>query len=362
MYFGLSEEQQLFQDSIAKYLDNNVTIDAVREYANGENQKFADDTHQGLIELGINNLIIPEQYGGLGLDLLYATAVSQSLGAGVAPVPYVGAYVMAPLAIILAGSEDQKTKYLNAISSNELHFGFGASEYIASRENAGIVIDGNTASGRSLFVIDSHNASHFILTNMEGTIFIVSADDPNLEIVQLITIDKTSEISELILNNCKIEVLKESINNTSIIEKVVDAGRIMVASDSLGASQTMIDKSVDYSKERKQFGRVIGSFQAVKHMCAEMTANIQPCYSMIWYAAHCQDNIPEESRLMATHTKAHVSDVASSIAKTSTEVHGGMGFTDDLGLHYWFKRIGLNRQLLGGVEINREEAAKVQGF
>jgi len=214
MYFGLSEEQQLFQDSIAKYLENNVTIDAVREYANGENQKFADDIHQGLIELGINNLIIPEQYGGLGLDLLYATAVSQSLGAGIAPVPYVGSYVMAPMAIMLAGSEDQKIKYLNAISSNELHFGFGASEYIASRENAGIVIDGNTASGRSLFVIDSLNASHFILTNMEGVIFIVSADDPNLEIVQLTTIDKTSEISELILNNCKIEVLKESINNT----------------------------------------------------------------------------------------------------------------------------------------------------
>ena len=362
MYFGLSEEQQFFQDTIAKYLEDNVTIEAVREYAKGDNQRFADDIHQGLVELGINNLIIPEQYGGLGLDLLYAAAVSQSLGAGIAPVPYIGSYVMAPLAIILAGSMDQKTKYLNAISSHELHFGFGATEYVTSRENAGIVIDGNTASGRSLFVIDGFNASHFILTSKEGTIFIVNADDPNLEVIQLTTIDKTSEISELILSNCQIEVLEESINNTSIIERVVDIGRIMIASDSLGASQTMIDKSVDYSKERKQFGRVIGSFQAVKHMCAEMTANIQPCYSMIWYAAHCHDNIPKEARLMATHTKAHVSDTASSIAKTSTEVHGGMGFTDDLGLHYWFKRIGLNRQLLGGVEINREEAARVQDF
>lgn len=281
MYFGLSEEQQFFQDSIAKYLEGNVTIEAVREYAKGDNQRFADDIHQGLIELGINNLIIPEQYGGLGLDLLYAAAVSQSLGAGIAPVPYIGSYVMAPMAIILAGSMDQKTKYLNAISSHELHFGFGATEYIASRENAGIIIDGNTASGRSLFVIDGFNASHFILTTKEGTIFIVNADDPNLEVIQLTTIDKTSEISELILSNCQIEVLEESINNTSIIDRVVDAGRIMIASDSLGASQTMIDKSVDYSKERKQFGRVIGSFQAVKHMCAEMTANIQDRKSVV---------------------------------------------------------------------------------
>ena len=166
----------------------------------------------------------------------------------------------------------------------------------------------------------------------------------------------------MILDNCEVEVLVKSIKDTSIIDKVIDAGRIMVAADSLGASQIMIDKSVTYSKERKQFGRVIGSFQAVKHMCAEMTTDIQPCYSMVWYAAHCHDYIHEESRLMATQTKSHVSETASKIAKTATEVHGGMGFTDDLGLHYWFKRIGLNRQILGGIEINREEAAKVQNF
>jgi alkylation response protein AidB-like acyl-CoA dehydrogenase len=136
----------------------------------------------------------------------------------------------------------------------------------------------------------------------------------------------------------------------------------MLAADSIGASQIMLDKAVAYSLERKQFGRVIGSFQAVKHMCAEMAAELEPCHSMIWHAAHCYDHDPSQARLMACHTKAHVSEVGQQISKTATEVHGGMGFTDELGLHYWFKRIGLNRQLLGSPELVREEAARIQNF
>jgi alkylation response protein AidB-like acyl-CoA dehydrogenase len=93
-----------------------------------------------------------------------------------------------------------------------------------------------------------------------------------------------------------------------------------------------------------------------------MAADLEPCYAMVWYAAHCQNHIPEEATLMACHAKAHVSEVATAVARTATEVHGGMGFTELLGLHYWFKRIGLNRQILGGPELVREEAATIQNF
>ena len=110
----------------------------------------------------------------------------------------------------------------------------------------------------------------------------------------------------------------------------------MLAADTLGASQAMIDQAVDYAKERKQFGRAIGSFQAVKHMCAEMVSDLEPCYALVWHAAHCHDSSPDEAKLMACHAKAHVSEMGKGIAKKATEVHGGMGFTDLLGLHYWF--------------------------
>ena len=173
------------------------------------------------------------------------------------------------------------------------------------------------------------------------------------------TIDKTRDLIEVCLDKADVNIL-ENTTNIDVINKVVDAGRIMLAADTLGCAQSMIDKSVDYAKERQQFGRPIGSFQAVKHMCAEMCSDLEPCYSLVWHAAHSYSDFSDESRIMACHAKSHLSEVGKVIAKKSVEVHGGMGFTDLLGLHYWFKRIGLNRQLLGSPETTREVAAKIQ--
>ncbi len=124
----------------------------------------------------------------------------------------------------------------------------------------------------------------------------------------------------------------------------------------------MIDKAVAYAKERKQFGRVIASFQAVKHLCAEMAAELEPCRALIWYAAYGFDALPDQSRRLAAHAKAHLSEIGPFVARTATEVHGGMGFTDLVGLHYWFKRIGFNRQILGSPERARRDAAMAQGW
>jgi alkylation response protein AidB-like acyl-CoA dehydrogenase len=143
---------------------------------------------------------------------------------------------------------------------------------------------------------------------------------------------------------------------------MLDAGRVILAADILGASGRALDLAVAYSLQRKQFERVIGSFQAVKHLCAEMAAELEPARSLVWYAGHAFDAIPEEASLMACHAKAHLSEIGPFIVRTSTEVHGGIGFTDEQNLHYWFKRVGLARQLLGSPELLREEAARLQGW
>jgi alkylation response protein AidB-like acyl-CoA dehydrogenase len=119
---------------------------------------------------------------------------------------------------------------------------------------------------------------------------------------------------------------------------------------------------VAYAGQREQFGRVIGSFQAVKHMCAEMAAMLEPARALVWHAAHAQDALPGEARLGAAHAKAHLGEVGREVSRMATEVHGGIGFTHELGLHYWFKRIGANRQLLGAPERCRREAAAFQGW
>jgi alkylation response protein AidB-like acyl-CoA dehydrogenase len=360
MYFGLSEEQKSLEENINRFLADNAPLDTIKAVANGEESK-ANAVHQGILDLGLSGLVIPEEYGGLELNMLFATVVAAALGSGTAPVPYTGSYVMAPLAINLAGSDDQKNQWLPKIAGGECVIGVGLSEYVGAREDAGIEFSNGKLSGRSLFLIDGKNADAYLLANKSGELFLIEASSPGIEVIELTTVDKTRTSIELILKDVNADLLSGS-SDKSIIEKVLDAGRIMLAADTVGAAQVMLDKSVAYSLERKQFGRLIGSFQAVKHMCAEMAAELEPCHSMIWHAAHCFDNVPEEARLMACQTKAHISEVGQQVSKTATEVHGGMGFTDELGLHYWFKRIGLNKQLLGSPELIREEAGKLQGF
>ena len=360
MYFGLSEEQKSLEENIHRFLEDNASLDVIKAVANGESEK-AQQVHQGIIDLGLSGLVVPEEYGGLELNMLFATVVASALGSGTAPVPYAGSYVMAPIAINLGGDEQQKSNWLPKIAGGECVIGVGLSEYVGAREDSGIEFSNGKLSGRCLFLIDGKDADAYLLADKSGQLYLVDSSSSGITVTELTTVDKTRTSIELVLDKVDAEMLPNS-SNKEVIEKVLDVGRLMLAADTVGAAQVMLDKSVAYSLERKQFGRLIGSFQAVKHMCAEMAAELEPCHSMIWHAAHCQDNVPEEARLMACQTKAHVSEVGKQVSKTATEVHGGMGFTDELGLHYWFKRIGLNRQLLGSPELIREEAGKLQGF
>ena len=360
MYFGLSEQQSFFQDNVKKYLEEHATMDNIKHITNGDEKNLSAEIHQGLLNLGINGLLVPEKFGGLGLDLLFAAVVSEALGGGVSPTPYIAPFVMAPIALMHAGSEQQKEKYLNLLTANEIQFGVGFTEFAGKRNDAGVTYANGVLNGSAMFVLDALNATHFLLADEQGQIFVVDAQSSNVETVHLTTVDKTRTYAEVICKNVDAELLELSIENKEPIQKAIDAGRIILAADSVGASQSMIDKAVDYAKERKQFGRVIGSFQAVKHMCAEMAADLEPCYALVWHAAHCHDHSPSEARFMACHTKAHIAEMSKGISKKATEVHGGMGFTDLLVLHYWFKRIGLNRQILGSPELVREEAYRAQ--
>ena len=362
MYFGLSEDQVFFQDNVKKFLDAEAPLDVIKKIADGNHKNIKDELHQGIINLGINNILIPEENGGLGLDLLFAVAISQSLGACVAPLPYTGPYVLAPIAIKHGANLEQKNRFFEGMSNNSINFAVGFSEYFGSRDSSGLTFSKDKVSGKTLFVMDYEYASHVMICDNAGKIGIVCLNSQGIDTIELTTVDKTRTYKEMHFNNTPVEILENSENSSTAINQSIDAGRIILAADSIGASQSMLDKAVEYSKERKQFNRVIGSFQAVKHMCAEMAAELEPCYSLVWHAAHSFDNNEKDSRLMACHAKSHVSEISKMVSKKSTEVHGGMGFTDLLGLHYWFKRIGLNRHILGSPEIVRKEAARVQGL
>jgi alkylation response protein AidB-like acyl-CoA dehydrogenase len=192
------------------------------------------------------------------------------------------------------------------------------------------------------------------------TLVVVKSDAPGLEMTRLKTVDATRCTAELTFNGVAAEAIFESAGEA--IARMLEAGRIALAADALGACESMIEQAVAYAKERKQFDRLIGSFQAVKHMCSEMIAELEPARSLLWYAAHSFDSLPAEAPLMACHVLSHVSEIGREIASVSTQVHGGIGWTDEQNLHFWFKRIGVARHLLGGPELLRARAAEIQGL
>lgn len=356
MEFMLSEEQQVLQESVRRFLASECPLDKVRVLADVEDT-IAPDIHQGLADLGMCGVLIPEEYGGVGLGLLEAALIAEVLGGAVAPVPFIASSVMAPVALLAGGSDTQKDAWLPGLASGELCMAVGLTEYVGRRDSDGVTQQDGMLTGKAVFVLAGMEAQGFIVADDQGILQIIEKDAPGLALTKLKTIDRTRSVVALELDKTPASAL-----GAAALDATLAAGRLMLAADTLGASQEMIDQSVAYAKERRQFNRPIGSFQAVKHMCAEMAAELEPCRALVWYAAHAVHAVPEEAPLMICHAKALLGEVGEFVSLTATEVHGGMGFTDLLGLHYWFKRNGLNRQLLGAPEQMREEAARLQSL
>ncbi len=360
MDFALSSDQRMMQDSLDKALESLAPLERVRAFAEGR-EAVAKDVWNGLTELGVPGLLIPEEHGGLGLTLLDAALVSEALGRHVTPAPFLGSAVLAPLAIMLAGSRQSQARWLPKLANGEAIAGIALAEVVSgARDGAGVDARDGQLTGQELFVIDAADADLFIVADRAGGVHLVESDARGLTRTELTTIDLTRRLGELRFDGVAAEPL--NAGNGDALTRLRDAGWVMLAADTLGASGRMIEKAVAYAGERKQFERVIGSFQAVKHLCAEMAAQLEPARSLVWYAAYAFDALPEEASLTAAHAKAHLSEVGRFVARTATEVHGGIGITDLLGLHYWFKRIGVDRQLLGGPERVRHLAAVMQGF
>jgi alkylation response protein AidB-like acyl-CoA dehydrogenase len=361
--FSLSEEQDLLASTLRRFLREECPVTRVRELV-AEQPGRDGGTWKALCELGAAGLLVPEEHGGSGLGLLDAAVAAESLAWGVAPAPFLAAAVMAPVALRAAGSPALRARWLPRIATGDVRIGVAASELVSRRDGAGVEVRGGRLHGLALMVLDAEGADHFLVGADEGrSLALVDAAAPGLRCTALRTIDRTRGFAELAFEGVPVvEWVGEPGAAAPAARRMLDAGRVVLAADILGASERTIELAVAYALQRKQFDRVIGSFQAVKHLCAEMVAELEPARSLVWYAAHAFDAVPEEASLMASHAKAHLSEIGPFIVRTATEVHGGIGFTDEQNLHYWFKRVGVDRQLLGAPETLREEAARLQGW
>ena len=367
MDFALSDEQTELQDTVRKFLANEAPTTKVREVMGG------DTGHDpalwaGLAELGILGLLVPEEHDGMDLPFLYAALVAEELGRAACPAPFVESAVMSVVALREAGTDAQKAEWLPKISMGEAIVTIAAVSQNGQAAEESLTLDGDTLKGNILFVPSAQVADALIVAVPADdgvTLYLVPTSTAGVSISQLTTIDETRRLCEVAFEDVRLSddmVMGTKGGGQAALDRALDAGRIAIVADGVGASDASIMMTVEYAKTREQFNRPIGAFQAVKHMCADMVTSAEPIRSYMWYAAHSFDTTPEETPVHAALAKSLMGDVGMFVAKLSTESHGGIGFTEECDLQILFKRAHLNKHLLGSPETNRARAAELQGF
>ncbi len=350
MDFGLSEEQELLQQSLRGYLRDRVPLPRVREIVESESG-YDTAVLQGLAEQGVPGALIPESYGGSGLGLLDAALIAEEFGRAVTPYNFHAWAVMAPLVVLAAASETQKQTWLPRLATG--------------KACVPVAFVDERVDERDSFVAAAPDTDAYIVFCGRGAdteAYLIPADTPGLQITALKQVDLSRRLSALALENVELDdsmrLGEGGADPAAVRERVLAAGRIVLAADALGAAERALEAAVEYAQTRKQFGRVIASFQAVKHMCAETVAELEPLRSLLWYAAFAWDEEREEATEVAASLKAHAGEVTTRAVTTCTQVFGGMGFTWECDMHLWFKRVGYDRQVFGGPVALRAEAAR----
>jgi alkylation response protein AidB-like acyl-CoA dehydrogenase len=348
--FGLSDEQKLLEATLRRWLGEHAPPARVREWVAAGTAR-APELWSGLAELGVTGILVPQRLGGSELTMLDAALAAQSLGWAATPAPFLSGAVIAPVAFGVAGTREQQERWLPPIAAGRLRFGAALTELYSVREGAGVEQRGERLYGKALFALDAAEADAFLVAAGRDALLVVERGAAGLSIEPLSTFDRTRSVAELRFDGVvPADALGGEWGAGTALGRMLEAGRIAVAADTLGACERALERAVAYAKERKQFGRAIGSFQAVKHLCAEMLARIEPARSLVWWAAWTFDAAPEQSHAASLLVKSHLAEVGTFVARTATEVHGGVGFTEEGELHLWFKRAALDRQLLGGPE------------
>ncbi len=357
MEFDLSQDQHLLQESLARFLGQEADEEKLRAMIEGKADTSALEA--GIADLGLNAMLVPQDLGGLGLGLLDAAAAQEVLGRYAAPVSFMASPVLAVLAILRAATPEQARSWLPKIADGTMRCTLALPE-----EKSALRLEDGALTGRSAFAFAAPAATHILAAGEEGSggrFILLPADAAGVKTGARRTIDKTRALAMVECAGAQGEVLTGE-NAPAALPQVLAAGRIMLAADLLGAGEAMLERAVAYAKEREQFGQVIGSFQAVKHLCAEMAAALAPCRAFMWQAAHSFDRREEKSEALACLAKAHIAEAAYQTARKAVEVYGGAGIADFTGLHFWFKRIGAGKQLLGDPARLFEEAARLQGW
>jgi alkylation response protein AidB-like acyl-CoA dehydrogenase len=329
--FGFNDEQQEIQRTAREFLADRFKPEKVRELAEAESP-YDDALWQEMSELGWPGIAIAEEYGGQGLGLVELVILLEQSGYALAPSPLVS-NAFAGAVISEAGSDEQKERWLPGIASGE---GRGAAEF--ANEPGPVV---GAAAGSSVLVLADGDGAKLVET-----------EAATLERLDLIDSTRAYFIAKA----------DGGDRLPGEISPAVDAGMVALAAELVGVAQRALDIATDYAKEREQFGRPIGAYQAVSHRLADMLWAVEEARSLTYYAAWCAGAEPESLPLAASMAKARASDAACDVTHDAIQTLGGIGFTWEHDIHFFLKRARVSAQLMGSSAQHRDRVAGLSGL
>ena len=375
MNFGFTEEQELLRAEVRKFLDQNCPLDEVRKLAETP-EGFSRSLWQRAAELGWVGLAMPEAHGGMGLGWVDLVVVLEETGRSLFPSPLVST-VLAAEALALAGDEAQRGRWLPRLAAGESlgtlafqeaggRLDAGGSALAARAEGSGFRLD-----GEKLLVMDAPAADLYVVAFRSGegpeeiSLALVTRAAPGLAIEPHQCVDTTRRMGRLRFEGVRVaeaDLLGGAGGGGPTLARLLDCGALAVTAEMVGAAEAALQLTVDYARQRTQFGEPIGRFQGVKHPLAEMYVELESFRSLCYYAAWQLDHAPAEAPLSVSRAKALASDAFARIGLDAIQLHGAIGYTWEYDAQLFLKRARWARPAFGDADHHYERALRLGGL
>ena len=371
MNFAFSEEQDELRRTVRSFLDQKSPESEVRRLMETTEGYDPSVWKQMGEQLGLQGLAVPEEFGGSGFTYVELGVVLEEMGRSLLAAPYFSTVVLAANALLHCGDDGAKKEYLPGIASGETIATLAFTEESGRWDADGIQLqasgsgDSWTLTGTKMFVLDGHVADLVLVAARTGagiSLFAVQGDASGLTRTPLSTMDQTRKQARLEFADTPARLVGTDGAGWDTMSRVLDLAAVGLAAEQVGGAQKVLEMSVEYAKVRVQFGRPIGSFQAIKHKCADMLLEVESAKSAAYYAMWAASELNDELPVVASLAKAYCSDAYFHAAAENIQIHGGIGFTWEHPAHLYFKRAKSSELLLGDPTYHRELLAQRIGI
>jgi alkylation response protein AidB-like acyl-CoA dehydrogenase len=371
MNFAFSEEQEELRRTVRSFLEQKSPETEVRRLMDTQEGYDPGVWKQMAEQLGLQGLTIPEDNGGSGFSYVELGIVLEEMGRALLCAPYFSTVVLAANTLMQSGDDSAKADYLPGIASGDTIATLAFTEPSGKWDEAGITVpatkkgDDWTLSGTKSFVLDGATANLILVAARSGagvSLFAVDADAPGLSRTPLNTMDQTRKQAKLEFAGTPARLIGTEGSGWSTLSTVLDLAAVGLSAEEVGGAQKVLEMAVEYAKVRIQFGRPIGSFQAIKHKCADMLLEVESAKSAAYYGMWCASEMNDELPSVASLAKAYCSEAYFHAAAENIQIHGGIGFTWEHPAHLYFKRAKSSELLFGDPTYHRELLAQRIGI